>query len=94
MEEVQRILEWYESYQRDYPGFAVPLIAHGVATLKFRLYVALGDMSGMIRENSKLEEWKDKLPLPTGSEVSLPYTPFSTLTGFILNTWTKTFTSS
>jgi len=34
--------------------------------------VALGDSSGVNLEMSKLQEWKKKLPMPMGSEVSCP----------------------
>jgi hypothetical protein len=84
-EEVQDIAEWYEDYERDYPGFAIPSIAHQATRLKFRLYVSLGDFREVILARSKLQEWQEKLPLTSDAEVSCHYIPFSIYNGFILS---------
>lgn len=70
-EEVRHIARWYEKYENEHRGFAIPLIVHQTSGLKARLYFALNDMFRGISEMMKLNEWKEKLP-STLLEVSCP----------------------
>jgi hypothetical protein len=72
-EEVQRIAEWYKSYDKNYPTFDIPSVAYQATSLKIRIYVALGDTHGQREELGKLEKWGKGLPVTLDAEVSYPH---------------------